>query len=170
MTLLRFFLAYLQIAGALATAGLVVLVLSICVSAAGEPREFEKRELLSVLGDAGADPTQDWSLVQSSRGPRSFTGDHFDYACIQLSRAPTGSQGWRIEPEIDSTVIEALRFALDTAAAEGARCFPPLARVNSSGTWRRVVRLVLADRIPTAIDLIFYEPSSNRLYFLGVKT
>lgn len=170
MTLRRLLLAYLQIVGALATAGLIALLLSFCTSLVGNPRPFDKRELFSVLGDAGADPIQDWSIVQSSRGPRGFAGDHFDYACIQLARAPATRQGWRTEPETDSLVIEALSFALDTAASEGATCFPSLERVNTPGIWRRVIRLVLSDRFPTAVELILYDPSSNRLYYASDKT
>ncbi len=170
MSAARFFSVLLQIVGALVLVGVLAMVVAVYLQATGKSRAFDNKELSFVLAGAGAELTQAWSIIQSAKGPRTFTGDHFDYACIQLSKAPRLGQWWKVEPESEPLIMDALDFSIDTAISEGARCFPSKERINTAEISRRLLRLVLHDRLPTAVEVIFYEPSLNRLYYTSEKT
>jgi len=135
---------------------------------------FTRGDLEFALNWAGVDKSQPWSIIASSRSARSFTGDHADFACIQLERfelpnAPA-SGSWSREPETDPMLRDALRAALEWARGSGAECMPDAQQANSERFVRYFRSVTFDDRSPSAGILFLYEPAARRLYYIDFAT
>jgi hypothetical protein len=169
---------FLQVVGA-ATLVLVAFIIIQSLSAeyryngsGGKGTPYERDALKFVLDQASVDRKQEWTVIDSSSGARSFTGDHVDYACIQLVHAPnlTGDTGWAVQAEQDEVMKDIVSLASSFARSEGATCFPDEQQANSAKFPRIVRRAVLSGRSPTSAEVILFEPAQMRLYYAGYKT
>lgn len=135
---------------------------------------FTKSDLEFALNWAGVDKSQPWSIIASSRSARSFTGDHADFACIQLERfdlPETPAPGsWSREPETDPLLRDALNAALEWARGSGAECLPDAAQANSVRFVRYFRSVTFDERSPAAGIVFLYEPASRRLYYIDFAT
>jgi hypothetical protein len=123
------------------------------------------------LDQSGADRKQAWAIIDSSMSSRSYTGNHVDYACIQLVDAPKpgGDSGW-VAQEHDDVMKDIVSVALNHARLEGATCFPNEQQLNSAEFPRLVRRAVLNGRSSTSAEVILFEPAQLRLYYVEYKT
>lgn len=135
---------------------------------------FAKSDLEFALNWAGADKQQPWSIIASARSPRGFTGDHADFACIQLERfdppAASAVAQWSGAPETDPLLRDALRAALEWARGSGAECLPDPEQANSVRFMRYFRSVTFDDRSPAAGVVFLYEPAARRLYFIDFAT
>jgi hypothetical protein len=135
---------------------------------------FTKSDLEFALNWAGVDKNQPWSIIASSRSARSFTGDHADFACIQLERfdlPETPAPGpWSREPETDPLLRDALNAALEWARGSGAECLPDAQQANSVRFVRYFRSVTFDDRSPAAGVVFLYDPAARRLYYIDFAT
>ena len=120
--------------------------------------------------DINPDPSK--RVIGSYSSERSFTGDHVDAYCIQLSTfelANDTAKYWHEGPESNPILIDALHWALDDAHIH-APCFPTFEQANSKGVMLRFLSADLHDRMATAAEIVLYEPRTKMLYFVSYKT
>jgi hypothetical protein len=132
------------------------------------------RDATFVLNWAGISPAQNWKVISSHASARSLTGDHTDYYCIQLEKFEVKDrdslQQWRDGPEANPVLAEAVRFGAHWAHTQAPSCFPSPERANSKHMKIYIWSATIHDRRPTAADVILFEPSTNRLFYVGYKT
>jgi hypothetical protein len=159
----------LQAIGALAIVALIAIGIWIYF-----PINSGKQDATFVLNWAGINTAQNWKVISYRVSPRSLTGDHTDYYCIQLERfevKDTNSlRQWRDGPEENPLLAEAVRLGANWAHEESAKCFPSPDRANSKEMKIFIWSTTIYDRRPTAADVILFEPSTNRLFYVGYKT
>jgi hypothetical protein len=125
-----------------------------------------------VLNVGDIDTHQDIKVVGSYRSPRSFTGDHFDSYCIQISRfdlSNAAEKYWREGPEANTILLDALELGVNDAH-DHASCFPTFAEANSSAMKIRFASVVVNDGQATAADIVLYAPKTKMLYYVSFKT
>ena len=159
----------LQAIGALA----IVAILAIAVWIVW-PSGGGKQDATFVLNWTGISPAQNWKVISSHVSARSLTGDHTDFYCIQLEKfdvKETNSlEQWRDGPETNPLLAEAVRFGANWAHTQSPSCFPSPDRANSKDMKIFIWSTTIHDRRPTAADVILFEPSTNRLFYVGYKT
>ena len=126
---MRYVRIFLQCVGALALLLLVAMAtyILIYVYAPEQTRIKDKNQAAFILNWAGMNPSQNWNIIDSSISKRTFTGDHADYACIQLEDATVNLpalNGWKSGPETNEFFAKALENAITWAKTENAECFP----------------------------------------------
>lgn len=165
----------LQGIGALALVGLAVVAFLISrgirLYETDASRPFAREELLAPMNWAGVDPSQAWSIIASSKSERTFTGDHSDYACVQLEQFdPGGGLGWETAPESDGVLLTALESALVKGEHELGDCLPKQVSANSTAIARNFRQVVVWYRTPTAAVIFLYDAATRRLFYLDFKT
>jgi len=165
----------LQGIGALALVGLAVVAFLVFREArlyeTDASKPFTRDELAAPMNWAGVDASQAWSIIASSKSERSFTGDHSDYACLQLERFdPDARSGWQSDQESDGVLTTALQTALARRTQQDENCLPTQAVANSTAITRNFRQVVISDRAPTAAIIFLYQPATKRLFYLDFKT
>jgi len=163
----------LEIVGALSLVFLGVLAVWIFRDTAFERiNKANRKDVLFVLNWGGVSTDQDFKVIASYRSPRSLTGDHLDYYCIELSKfeiAEWAKDEWHDGPEQNPLLAEALELALNDARQHGD-CFPSPEEADSAAMKIMFCYVILHDRQPTAADIILYNPKNKRLYYVSYKT
>lgn len=162
----------LQMIGATALLGLAVFAWMIYRDMTEHVDVAGKKDVLFVLNWGQINTDQDVKVIGSFRGPRSFTGDHLDSYCIQVSKfevADSAKNEWHDGPAANPILADALELAVNTARAH-ANCFPTFAEANSSTMKISFTSIVLHDGQPTAADIILYAPKAKMLYYVSFKT
>jgi hypothetical protein len=159
----------LQAIGALAIVAVLAIAAWIYL-----PLSSGKRDATFVLNWTGISTAQKWQVISSHVSARSLTGDYTDYYCIQLEKFEVKDrrnlEQWRDGPETNPLLAEAVRFGAHWAHTQSPSCFPSPDRANSRDMKIYVWSTTIHDRRPTAADVIFFEPSTNRLFYVGYKT
>src|SRR5439155_19660781 len=92
------------------------------------------KDVLFILNWGGISTNQSFKVIASYRSPRSLTGDHLDYYCIELSKfeiAEWAKDEWHDGPEQNPLLAEALELALNDARQHGD-CFPSPEEADSA--------------------------------------
>lgn len=129
-------------------------------------------DAVTILKRSDINPNQSKRVIGSYRSERSFTGDHLDAYCLQLSTfelANDTAKYWHESPESNPILIDALHSALDDAHIH-APCFPTFEQANSKGVMLRFLSADSHDRMATAAEIVLYEPRTKMLYFVSYKT
>jgi hypothetical protein len=132
----------------------------------------KRNDALFVLNWGGIPTDQDFQIIASYRSPRSFTGDHLDYFCIQLSKFQVADQEkdeWHDGPEQNPLLAKALEFGINDAR-QHSNCFPAAEDANSAAMKIMFWEVVLHGREPTAADIILYDSRNKKLYYVSYKT
>ena len=130
------------------------------------------KDVLFILNWGGISTNQSFKVVASYESPRSLTGDHLDYYCIELSRfdvAEPAKSEWHDGPEKDPVLAEALEFGVNDARQHGD-CIPSALEANSEAMKVMFRSVVKYGRQPTAADIMLYDPKTKRLYYVTYKT
>jgi len=130
------------------------------------------KDVLFILNWTGISTHQDFKVLASYQSPRSSTGDHLDFYCIELSEFEATAYAkteWEDAPETDPLLVQALEAGV-SAAREHNDCFPSALEANSVGIKITFRSVVLNDRHPTSADIILYDPKSSKLYYVSYKT
>jgi len=131
-----------------------------------------RKDSLFILNWGGIPTNQDFKVIARYESPRSFTGDHLDYYCIELPKfevAEAEKNEWHDGPENDPLLSEALEFAVNDARMHGD-CLPTASQANSEAMKIMFVSVTLHDREPTADDIILYDTKNRKLYYVSFKT
>ena len=162
----------LQIIGAAALLGLGVFAWLLHRETSEHVNAAGKSDVLFVLNSGDIRTDQDIKVIGSYRSPHSFTGDHLDSFCIQISKFELSNgteKYWSERPEADPVLVNALELGVNDAH-DHASCFPTFAGVNSDAIKVRFLSVVVHDRQATAADIILYAPKTKMLYYLSFKT
>jgi hypothetical protein len=138
---MRFIRITLQCIGVLALVVVAAIAINAFWSFSGTRKSTDKDDALFVLNWAGANPSQNWTVIDGSVSARNITGDHADYYCIQLediSITQPNPIEWQSGPEANELFSRALEQAIHWAKYAGADCFPSFEVANSCT--RRSVR------------------------------
>jgi hypothetical protein len=166
----------LQVAGALfltlsaATAGFIGWDLYSNTSA--KVNRATRNDTLFILNWAGISARQDFKIIGSYQSPRSPTGDHLDYYCIDLPKfeiADAERNEWQDGPEMNPLLSDALELALSGAPRYGS-CLPSFEQANSETMKQMFVSVTLQDREASAGDIILYDTKDHKLYYVSFKT
>src|ERR1700675_2136296 len=105
----------LQIIGALSLVLMAVAAIAVAWGIYnGTSEKFNKatrKDSLFILNWGGISTNQNFRVVASYQSPRSFTGDHLDYYCIDLPKfevADAEKVEWHDGPEKNPLLAEAL--------------------------------------------------------------
>jgi len=164
----------LQIVGALSLALFVIAAVVIGWDAYTAMSEHinkaTPRDALFILNWGGIPTNQNFKVIGSYQSRRSFTGDHFDYYCIELPKfevADSEKNHWHDGPEENPL----LAAALETAASSPlAPCFPPFEQVNSKAMKIKFESVTLHDGFPEGADIILYDTERRMLYYVSFMT
>lgn len=166
----------LQTVGALSLLLLAAAAVAVALGIySGTSEKFNKatrKDSLFILNWGGISTNQDFKVVASYQSPRSLTGDHLDYYCIELPKfevADAEKNEWQDGPENNPLLAEALELAANDARMHGD-CFPAAGQVNSEAMKIMFVSVTLHDREPTAADIILYDTQNRKLYYVSFKT
>jgi hypothetical protein len=166
----------LQTIGALSLLLLTVVAFAVALGIYnGTSEKFNKatrNDSLFILNWGGISTNQNFKVVASYQSPKNVTGDHLDYYCIELPtfEAADGQKGqWHDGPEKNPLLAEALKLAVNDARMHGD-CFPTAEKANSETMKIMFVSVMLHDREPTAADIILYDTSNHKLYYVSFKT
>lgn len=139
---------------------------------ADKVNKAQPKDVRFVLNLGGIPTDQDFRVIASYESARSFTGDHLDYYCIQLSKfevpGPEKAE-WHDGPEENPLFAEALELGINSTAQYGD-CFPSVEDATSGALKIMFWSVVLHGREPTAADIIMYDPRNKRLYYVSYQT
>ena len=169
---MKWFRRGLEIIGAVALLGLAVLGVLVIRDRSARVNTAGQQDGLFILNWGGITTNQDYKVIKSYRSPTSFTGDHLDSYCIQLSRfdvSDTARSEWHDGPERNPLLAEALELGINDAS-QRTDCFPSVQQANSGGMKIMFWSVVMHSRQPTAADILLYDPMSRRLYYVSYKT
>jgi len=129
-----------------------------------------RRSVEFVLNLGGLKAEQEYQVINSFESARSFTGDHLDCYCIQISDfSPSDSEReyWLVISSLDGPVKEAAIDALSSSNASA--CFGrDVAGGGSLSVYLRSA--TLRTMRVTAYDMVFFDPNSKRLLYVSTKT
>jgi hypothetical protein len=115
---LKWFRVTLEIIGALSLIALFFLWPS-----SDRVNRASSKDVRRVLNWAEISTNQDFKIIGSYQSSRSFTGDYFDYYCIELSKFDIPDHGevhlWNDGPESNQLWVEALDDGINEARAHG---------------------------------------------------
>jgi hypothetical protein len=169
---MKWFRIGLEVVGALSlVAILVVVILSLHDMYSEKINAASRKDVALVLSGSGISTKQEYRVIASYQSSRSFTGDHLDLFCIQLTKfeqAGPQQTGWHDGPETDPLLVQALQLGAD-GAHDHADCFPTAVEANSGSMRINFQSVMLYDRQPIAANIILYAPQSKRLYYVSYK-
>ena len=165
----------LQIVGALSVALFVVAAVvigwGIYTAMSERINKATPGDALFILNWGGIPTNQNYKVVGSYQSRRSFTGDHFDYYCIELPKfevADSEKNHWHDGPEENPLFAEALEIAVSDAHVRIA-CFPPFEQVNSKAMKIKLENVTLHDGFPEGADIILYDTERRMLYYASFQ-
>jgi hypothetical protein len=162
----------LQIVGAISLVLLLVMTSMVYRDATEHVDAANPKDLLFVLNSGGIPTDQNIKVVGSYRSPHSFTGDHFDSYCIQISRfevSDLDKKEWHDGPEANPILVAALELGVNDAHGHSG-CFPAFAEANSSVMKIKFPSVMLHDGFATSADIILYSSKDKMLYYVSFKT
>jgi hypothetical protein len=162
----------LQVIGAASLVLLIVAAWFVYRSMTEHVDAATRHDVAFVLNWGGISTNQDYKVTGSYRSPRSFTGDHLDSYCIQISKFEVSDierAEWRDAPETNPILVDALELGVNDAHAH-ASCFPSFSEANSGEMNIKFESVVLHDGQATSADIILYAPKTKMLYYLSFKT
>lgn len=161
----------LEIIGAAALILLVVLAVSVIGQSRDRVNRAKPKDVLHILNWGEIPTNQNIEVLASYESSRSFTGDHLDYYCIQLSKfevADRAKNNWHDGPEQNPILAEALEQGANDAH-QGNGCFPSPEEANS-GTMKIMFGEVdVIDRHPNSANITLYDTKNRRLYYVSYK-
>lgn len=170
---MKFLRIALEVIGALSL--LVVLAASAWIfrsASADKVNKTKPQDVRFILNWGGIPTNQNIKVIASYESARSFTGDHVDYYCIQLSKfevpGPEKAE-WHNGPEENPILAEALELGINSTGQYGD-CFPSVEDATSGALKIMFWSVILHGREPTAADIILYDPRNKRLYYVSYKT
>lgn len=169
---MKWFRFGLQIVGAASLLALGIFAWMVYRDMTEHVNAAGNKDVLLVLNWGGLSTNQTIHLVGSYRSPRSFTGDHIDSYCIQLSKfelTDVAKEQWHEGPEANPILADALELAVNDAH-DHAACFPTFAEANSSTMKMKFGTVVLHDRQATAAEIVLFDPKTKMLYYVSFKT
>jgi hypothetical protein len=131
-----------------------------------------RKDVQFILNWGGLSPNQEYKIISSFESARSFTGDHLDYYCIELSKfdvAERAKNEWHDGPETNPLLSDALQLAVEDARHHGG-CIPAIEQANSSAMKIMFPQVVAHNRFATAAEIILYDPEKRMLYYVSFKT
>ena len=165
---------------ALQAIGAATLFLSLAATAwilrerfTGGPTTPRTKDVQNVLKQGGISADGNFKLLAGYQSPRTFTGDHLDYFCIQLARFELEDNPrdyWHDGPEKDPLLATALADPLELARNEGGACILSAGEANSVAVKMRFWSVDISDREPYAADIFLYDPRNKMLYFISYKS
>ncbi len=170
---MRYIAKGLQIFGALSLTALVVALGSLTYSIASNvDREnvATKSSVVFVLNSGGLNPNQEYNVVSSFESERTFTGDHLDHYCIQISDFLPNDyvkEDWQSVASLSGPVKEAAIDAQNAGNAIG--CFGRDIK-NSDTALVYVWSAYLRSRYISAYEIILFDPQTRRLLYVSHKT
>jgi hypothetical protein len=138
----------------------------------GKENKATRKDVLFILNSGGISTDQDYKIISSYQSPRSFTGDHIDYFCIELPKFEvTGplTKEWHDGPENDPLLAEALKMAIDDAHQRGGGV-PSIEEANSAAIKVMFPLVVLRDRHVNEVEILLYDPQKKMLFYVSSKT
>jgi hypothetical protein len=169
---MKWFRGTLEIIGALSLLGLAVLGVLVIRDGSARVNTAGQKDALFILNWGGIATNQNYKIIKSYRSPTSFTGDHLDSYCIQLSRfdvADNAKSDWHDGPEQNPLLAEALELGINDAS-QHTDCFPSVQQANSGVMKMMFWSVVMHGRQPTAADILLYDPTNRRLCYVSYKT
>src|SRR5947207_10223381 len=117
----KWFRVGLEAIGALSL--LMLAVGAVCVfrfgpTASPKVNRARPNDVLFILNSGGISTDQSLKVIASYESARSFTGDHLDYYCIELSKfdvADDTKNRWHDGPEKNPLLAEALQQGVNDA-------------------------------------------------------
>ena len=163
----------LQIFGALALAallGIIVFLTYSIYSNTDSTRIASKKETQFIFNWSGLNPNQNYKVINSLQSMRSFTGDHLDHFCIEITDFKP-DENHRNTWELVSTSNPIVQDAVSKAESFGnaSECFGrPAAELKNLQAY--VWSIYLHGRNVTAFEIILFDSQTNRLLYVASKT
>ena len=166
----KWFRVVLEIIGAVSLIGITLFFLSVSKD---RLNSASRKDVLRILNWAEIPTNQDFKILGSYQSSRSFTGDYFDYYCIELSRFDIPDHGevhlWNDGPERNQLLIEALDTGVNQARSLG-NCFPSTGEANSGALKMMFSHVLIDGHHPSSGEIFLYDPKKQMLYYVGYKT
>ncbi len=161
----------LEIIGTATLIFLVTLGVSIIQRSTDKINKAKAKDVLFILNAGEMPANQNLKVLASYESSRSFTGDHLDYYCIELSKfevADRAKNNWHDGPEQNPILAEALEQGANEAH-QGNGCFPSPGEANSGNMKIKFGNVDVIDRHPNSADITLYDPKNNKLYYVSYK-
>jgi hypothetical protein len=130
-----------------------------------------EKDVVIVLNWGGLNRNQPYKVISSYQSQQSFTGDHEDYFCIQITEFRPDARNvteWVFGEELNSIIADARRLAFKVG--EPANCFGQILPADSSDVAAYIWSIDLHGRFPASANIIFYHRPTNRLLYVSYKT
>ena len=163
----------LQILGALSLAVILVAVGVLGYSVATNGNRINvatKDGVQFVFNWSGLKSNQEYKVLSSFESTRSLTGDHLDYYCIQISDfSPNDNnkENWQPVSSLLNPIKEAAHEAQQVGNA--SQCFGREI-ANPDNFLAYVWSATLHSKRITGLNVIFFDPQTKRLLYVGYKT
>jgi len=168
---LKWIRVVLEVVGAASLIFLTVAAVLIVQQSRDRVNKAGRKDVLLILTRSGIPTNQDFKLIASYESSTTFTGDHLDYYCMELSKfevADWRKDEWHDGPEKNPIFAEALKEGVDEAHQEN-NCFPSPEEANSE-TMKIMFGDVLVDSLhPISADITLYDPKTKKLYYVSYK-
>ena len=161
----------LEIIGAATLIFLVALGVSIIQQSTDKINKAKSKDVLFILSASGIPANQNLNVLASYESSRTFTGDHLDYYCIELSKfevADRAKNNWHDGPEQNPILAEALEEGANEAH-QGNGCFPSPGEANSGNMKINFGNVDVINRHPNSADITLYDPKRSKLYYVSYK-
>src|SRR2546421_2881099 len=115
---LKWIRVVLEVVGAASLIFLTVEAVLIVQQSRDRFNKAGRKDVLLILTRSGISTNQDFKLIASYESSTSFTGDHLDYYCIELSKfevADWRKDEWHDGPEKNLIFAEALKDGVNEA-------------------------------------------------------
>lgn len=171
--LMKWFRIALEVIGAAAILGVVLIGARIMYSGSDKVDKASRKDVTNILTASGLSPDQNFRVISSYESSRTFTGDHLDYFCIELPDfrvAEWAKDEWRDGPETDPVLADALQLAINDARQQGGGCIPSAEEARSKGFKLMLTEVFLRNRKAYVVDVVLYDPQKKQLYYVSFKT
>jgi hypothetical protein len=161
----------LEIIGAATLIFLLALGVSIIWQNSDKTNKAKPKDVLFILNGGEIATNQNLNVIASYESSRSFTGDHLDYYCIELSKfvvTDRAKNQWHDGPEQNPILAEALEQGANDAH-QGNACFPSPEEANSGNMKIKFGDVDVFDRRPNSADITLFDPKNMKLYYVSYK-
>lgn len=163
----------LQIFGALALAALLVIVGFFAYSIYSNNDRTEiasKKETQFIFNSSGLKADQEYKVISSFQSARTFTGDHSDHFCLEISAFypdVNNKTKWKFVPDLSRPEQDAVASA--ESETEAAECFK---RQKTEFRNLQVYppSVYLHHGYVTSYEVILFDAQTNRLFYKSYKS
>jgi hypothetical protein len=162
----------LEIIGAATLVFLLIVGISIIQQATNKVNRAKPQDVSLILNAGDISTNQELKVIASYESSRSFTGDHLDYYCIEMSKfevADRAKNRWHDGPEENPILAEAPDLGVNDAHQENSR-FPSPEEANSKDMKILFGDVDVIGRHPHSAVITLYDTKNGKLYYVSYKS